>query len=445
MKTRIINHLIIALTCILISNNSYSQLTILQADEVSPEEMVALLIGPGVTYDSVHHIGVPVSRGIFQNGSSTNIGINEGIFLTSGNGLLIPGPNTTNSASQANNSAGYPLLDSLTTQLTHDASILEFNFIPLNDTIKCNFVFGSEEYNEYVNSSFNDVFGFFVSGPNPDGGMYEAKNIALVPNSNQAITINTINNGAAAGGVVPTGPCTNCEYFIDNTFGLTIQYDGFTTVLTAWVLVLPGEVYNFKFGVADVEDGILDSGVFMEGESFKSLGPGEFFSFDFLKENNPNLPYDLIGEIYGTNVSFQIPEGTDINNLIATWENQGIEVYVDNLRQENNVTPNDFSQPVSYHLEGYSTSDWVVMTDIISDIDKHPLSKISIGPNPSNGNISIEVINGASISIYTSVGLLIYHNETPKANVAIHDLQAGIYFIRFEKDGFENTRKIVVN
>ncbi|PJF33841.1 MAG: hypothetical protein CUN57_01095, partial [Phototrophicales bacterium] len=76
--------------------------------------------------------------------------------------------------------------------------------------------------------------------------------------------------GYAPGGVVPTGPCTNCQYYNDNTGGLTLEYDGFTTVLVAWLLVVPCETYHIKLGVADAGDGIYDSGVFIEENSFES-------------------------------------------------------------------------------------------------------------------------------------------------------------------------------
>ncbi len=87
---------------------------------------------------------------------------------------------------------------------------------------------------------------------------------------NTAITINTINNGQWWYPDIPNGPCMNCAYYSDNTFGLTLEYDGFTTVLIAWLLVVPCETYHIKIGVADAGDGIYDTGVFIEENSFES-------------------------------------------------------------------------------------------------------------------------------------------------------------------------------
>ena len=233
--------------------------------------MVENIVGEGIQYSNVTFQGADGSRGTFSNGGSTNLGIGSGIFLTSGAGYNIPGPNAATAAGSNNGMPGHASLNAITTSTTYDAAVLEFDFIPESDTLRFKYVFGSEEYNEWVGSSFNDVFGYFVSGPDPMGGFYADKNIAIVPGTtNTSVTINNVNNGYAAGGVVPTGPCTNCTYYNDNTGGLTLEYDGFTTVMVAWLLVVPCEEYHIKIGVADAGDGIYDSGVFIEENSFES-------------------------------------------------------------------------------------------------------------------------------------------------------------------------------
>ena len=96
--------------------------------------------------------------------------------------------------------------------------------------INFNYVFGSEEYPEFVNAGFNDAFGFFLSGPNPTGGMYVDQNLAIVPGTaNTPVSIFNVNN------------VSNSAYYVDNGDGFTapqnsdptvIQFDGFTTPLT---------------------------------------------------------------------------------------------------------------------------------------------------------------------------------------------------------------------
>jgi len=140
------------------------------------------------------------------------------------------------------------------------------------------YVFGSEEYNEYVCGTVNDVFGFFLSGPGINGPYSNnAENIALIPGTNVAVQINTVNNG----NVGDFGTLQNCVdadpnwqsnsgFFTDNTGGTTVELDGFTVIITAIALVECGETYHIKLAIADASDAIFDSAVFLEAGSFSS-------------------------------------------------------------------------------------------------------------------------------------------------------------------------------
>ncbi|MBN2173375.1 MAG: gliding motility-associated C-terminal domain-containing protein [Bacteroidales bacterium] len=253
---------------LLIRNNSFAQINVNPG--VDPEAMVENIVGEGVQYSNVQYQGADGARGIFSNGGSTNLGIESGIFLTSGAGYIIPGPNSSCFAGANNGMPGDPTLSSLSSGTTYDAAVLEFDFIPESDTLRFKYVFGSEEYHEWVETPFNDVFGYFVSGPNPDGGSYNDVNVALIPGTTIPIAINNVHNGNVPCGQYASGPCEYCEYFVDNNNGLTIEYDGFTVVLTAFIKVVPCEEYHIKMAVADTGDGIYDTGVFIEENSFES-------------------------------------------------------------------------------------------------------------------------------------------------------------------------------
>jgi gliding motility-associated-like protein len=154
---------------------------------------------------------------------------------------------------------------------TNNASVLEFDFIPNGETLSFRYVFGSEEYHQYVCSSFNDAFGFFLSGPGIDGPFSNnAINIALIPGTDDPVTINSVNNGFGNNPDDPNCPASNPEFFNDNTGGQTVVYNGLTVVLTATAQVQCGETYHIKLAVADASDQILDSGVFLEAGSFSS-------------------------------------------------------------------------------------------------------------------------------------------------------------------------------
>ncbi len=227
------------------------------------------LLGSGVSVSNIQYTGPPLSKGTFANGGLTNLGINSGVILSSGNASGAIGPNNTGSTSTNFGSPGDAFLNTLVSpNPTFDASILEFDFAVASDSIRFKYVFGSEEYNEWVNFTYNDVFGFFLSGP----GIPGVRNLATIPGAGIPVSINNVNNGVSPPGIPATGPCTNCAYYRDNTAGTSLQYDGLTTVLTAKSNVTVCETYHIRLAIADAGDPNLDSGVFLESNSFTSFG-----------------------------------------------------------------------------------------------------------------------------------------------------------------------------
>lgn len=269
----------ILFTCFLASSG-FSQLTTVVQDPVSLVQNV-LLGDPGITVSNITFQGAPSALGRF-NAPNTNLGIQSGIIMTTGtilnnsNGPL--GPNNSASAGTDNGYPGYGVLSNIVGNTTYNASVLAFDFQTCSDSIEFRYVFGSEEYPEYVGSQFNDVFGFFISGP----GFAGQQNIARLPNG-AVVAINSVNNGnnAPAQGVPVTGP-SNPQYFVGNGNGtqtpfnqsnLYIQYDGFTRVLTAKAKIQCNATYRLTLAIADVGDGVWDSGIFLEANSFKANDP----------------------------------------------------------------------------------------------------------------------------------------------------------------------------
>ncbi|HRY32510.1 MAG TPA: choice-of-anchor L domain-containing protein [Bacteroidales bacterium] len=263
-----------------------------------PEQLVnSVLLGTGVMAMNVTLTGTQVMYGTFGTGANpTNLGITSGLLLTSGSATNAIGPNSSSGITTDCQQPGDPTLDGLIPgYTTHDACVLEFDFIPQGDTISFRYVFGSDEYLEWVGSSYNDVFGFFVSGLDPITYLpFTDKNIAIIPNTaNTPVSINNVNN------------VSNPAYYVDNPQGpmTTIEYDGFTTVLTARCHVIPCMTYHIKLAVADAGDYVLDSGVFLEAGSFNSGGITTNISF-----TNPNL--SALTAIEGCNdavVTFKLP------------------------------------------------------------------------------------------------------------------------------------------
>jgi len=242
------------LLVIVLGTPAVAQLSVM--DSLSSSFVADLLEGQNLTINNLV-VNCPASAMGYFSGTS-EVPISQGLVLTNGAADAIAGP-VFNFASggamgpgdldlNAELGGGYP---------TYDACVLEFDCVPIGDTLLFNFAFGSEEYPEFVNSSFNDIFAIYLSGP----GYQPQQNVASLPDGTP-VAINNVNAGL------------NAQYFVDNEGqgGQFVAYDGFTTNLTAFAVVVPGEAYHFKTAIADAGDGVLDSGVMLEAFSFRSMG-----------------------------------------------------------------------------------------------------------------------------------------------------------------------------
>lgn len=241
------------------------------AGGMTPTQYVQnVLLGAGAQVSNVQFFGNANTQIGTFNGAGTNLGLNSGIVLST---CQISPPNGLNPLgfqSSAGTSGYAPLSNLIGGISTNNAAVLTFNFVPQGDTIKFRYVFASSEYNSYVNSSFNDVFAFFLTGPNPAGGTYNNYNVAIVPGTaNTPVTINNVNNGNSW--LCGAGPCMNCQYFVDNCLqNQGHNFGGATVPLWAAVRVVPCSTYTITLAVADALDGALNSAVFLEGGSFQS-------------------------------------------------------------------------------------------------------------------------------------------------------------------------------
>ncbi|HET6228215.1 MAG TPA: choice-of-anchor L domain-containing protein [Bacteroidia bacterium] len=213
--------------------------------------LVQNIIGPGY---NVSNIKLNCAQGAYATFTSGGtLGINSGILLSTGQASTAKPPNNNRRTSFTNGTPGDTQLDVILAGTeTYDGCALEFDLIPSCDTLKIKYVFATEEYPDYVNGTFNDIFCFFVSGPGING----TKNIATVPGTNTPVTINSINN------------TTNSQYFVDNMNNSKgTQFNGFTKPLMAFTPVTACSTYHLKIVIADVTDPAYDSGVFIEAGS----------------------------------------------------------------------------------------------------------------------------------------------------------------------------------
>ncbi len=284
MQINLKSLLLFCATLISTSLLSQTPLEVTNAPPITPENLITnIFLGDGVEVIDVQYEGDGASVGFFKNGQD-EIGIDRGIVMstgrvvTQGGQIGVDSPGSSQASSGVNSSADDVDLQSIASPNDiNDVTKYTITFIPISDTLRFNYVFGSEEYPEFACTNYNDIFGFFISGPGINGPFENnGQNIALIPGTNLPVTINNINSGTpgASGGTVanctpPNGSLAFSQYYNSNNPSNNLPvYDGFTNVLTAEAVVVPCSTYTIKLVISDVFDAVYDSGVFLEAKSF---------------------------------------------------------------------------------------------------------------------------------------------------------------------------------
>lgn len=242
---------------------------ITMGNTMTPEQLVNnMLVGQGVTISNVTFNGSAANAQAVQPNaldfSATGFPFTSGLYLRTSGGASV---------------SFDPDLNAISTNTITNGAILEFDFIPSGDSLVFNYMFASAEYPTYVCSGFNDVFGFFISGPGISGPYSNgAVNIALVPGTNVPVAINTVNSGVAGSAGSPATCAAQDPNWTSNSIYYTTAYanysgefyNGGTVALPALVGLQCGQTYHIKLAVSNVGDTALDSGVYIEGNSFTS-------------------------------------------------------------------------------------------------------------------------------------------------------------------------------
>jgi gliding motility-associated-like protein len=244
-----------------------------------------VLLGAGVTAfnitftgcdTTINGVGVDSNQIAEFTSSTPTVQIPYGVLLSTGSSEQAAASSINPPFGPgASDNAGDPDLATIVAPSTpHNRAILEFDFVPQGDSVKFDYVFGSIEYPNFVCSSFNDVFGFFLSGPGIAGPYSNgAVNLAVIPGTTIPVAINTINDVPGGFSCAPPGCPCNSNYFVNNYTAPTDTNNnipGLTVSLQAQYQVNCGDTYHIKLAIADAGDGALDSYVFLEGGSFSS-------------------------------------------------------------------------------------------------------------------------------------------------------------------------------
>ena len=206
--------------------------------------------------------------GYFEsNGSSWPF--ENGLIMTSGDIINAVGPESGVISDGDYNWPGDADLEAYIPGLnagdTNNASILEFNFVPVSNNISFDFIFAAEEYGTFQ-CTFTDAFAFLLTDSSGN-----TTNLAIVPGTTDPISVLTVRDGQYN----DSCESVNEEWFADyyGPGGLPpltspTNFLGHTEVMTAQSSVTPNELYTIKLVVADDGDTLYDSAVFIDGGSF---------------------------------------------------------------------------------------------------------------------------------------------------------------------------------
>lgn len=259
--------------------------------------------------------------GTFQSNGYVDLQMDSGVVMTTGNVTVAEGPNLSGSTSNAVSGAYTDgQLGTWTGFNVTSCSTLDFDFVSISPYVSVNYSFGSEEYPEYVCSSYNDVFAFLITGPDPNTGQNTTKNIAIIPHTVSyahpngiEVTVNSVNQGVPGSS---SGSGTNCYYTYSDFYVINhlpgpggdannapgVQYDGFTQKLSANATLLPCTQYHMHISVCNVTDHSWDSGVFLEKKSFNSPSANVNLSHRYAdtieRSTGVVLPLTLAGSDY---------------------------------------------------------------------------------------------------------------------------------------------------
>jgi len=211
------------------------------------------------TINNVNQVGDSASMGVFSNGTASGLPLDQGLLFTSGKVVDAIGPNDQPDTSTSWSNPGHSLLDGLTGQATLDASGLEIYFTPTEDvTISYDFLFGSEEFDEWVGTVFNDGAGIFITALKSPSDEFQngftPTNISQTFNGadlavNQLATKSQ--NGGVSGKYYDSNPCCG---------DMNWEYDGSSLLSHSSAIPLKaGAHYYIGMMVADASDGIYDS------------------------------------------------------------------------------------------------------------------------------------------------------------------------------------------
>lgn len=223
--------------------------------------------------------------GTFQNlvlngANSTQLVLDRGVVLSSGNLNGLPSSNTASSYGTDTGGNGDGLINAFPIEkfnrggsLSHDAAVIRFRFdAPANvNGVVARFVYASEEFPEFSGTQYADGFAFARS--ETVNGVKKDVNYAILPNGHPVSLLDQN---------------TNIHFMSNNQSSVVdLEFDGITRILEVRAPVTAGQQEDFTLVIADTGDGIYDSAVFISALTFFN-DPGFNFNVGTVTiEDNP--------------------------------------------------------------------------------------------------------------------------------------------------------------
>lgn len=373
------------------------------------------------TPQNITFSGAPLSMGYFE-AATTDLGVNAGLVLATGkvDELAYPSSVFYNGYIDIPPYAGDSDLSTMAGWPTYDAAVLEFDLLVAEDgELDFRYIFGSEEYPEFANTNFNDIFSFWVGevGTTPE-------NIAMVPGHDYAVSINTINADS------------NAVYYInyEGLGGQSVVFDGLTTLLPASFTATAGTLYHVKIAIADVSDAAFGSAVFIGTQSLCGQ----------LLVVPPALAQASVDDL---TASFQ-----NTSRYATSWHWDFGDGAVSDLRDPGTHT---YSAPGVYTVQ-LITHNWccadtlsfpVTVGTTVGTEEATPV-QIHLVPNPATAYVSIpgdgSLVFDFQLANAAGVGFMRGTIANNGEQLYLGGLSSGYYLLSLKNDHFAVTKKLFV-
>lgn len=339
--------------------------------------------GQGVVIGNIKYSGNSQAVSVFTS-TPDILQVQKGLIISTGTASGVAGANNTFNYTKAFGDIKSPEKDSdlsrIVKQNLYDISFIEFDFVPMDNSIRFSYQFGSDEYPEYVGSAYNDIFAFFISDE------ISNRNIALIPGKTTPVSVNTINFKTEAQHYIDNNIFSQVVikrdavqpkkfirryrtlpgrilFAIKNFFTYTppqksnttvqirsdpnlmrnisqnlyrnLQYDGITKRLDAQAYVQPYKKYHLKIIIADVSDNMYDSGVFIQDQSFTAkrdvLQPGFVDYPDLSKYIDPKKILE------GKKLEDILPDNITTDNVVIYFDFDKSELNATEMQKLNGI------------------------------------------------------------------------------------------------------------